>query len=75
MLQNAYFLAKIGVDTAENERNSAENLPKSGNYPPGPLPPDRRAAAAPDELGGGRHLGERAQHLRSRRGPSRLTHQ
>ena len=28
MLQNAYFLAKIGVDTAENERNFAENLPK-----------------------------------------------
>ena len=24
MLQNAYFLAKIGADTAENERNSAE---------------------------------------------------
>ena len=24
MLQNAYFLAKIGVDTAENERNFAE---------------------------------------------------
>ena len=33
MLQNAYFLAKIGVDTAENERNFAENLPKIGNYP------------------------------------------
>ena len=24
MLQNAYFLAKIGADTAENERNFAE---------------------------------------------------
>ena len=35
---NTYFLAKIGVDTAENERNSAENLPKIGNYPTGPLP-------------------------------------
>ena len=35
MLQNAYFLAKIGADTAENERNFAENLPKSGNYPTG----------------------------------------
>ena len=30
MLQNAYFLAKIGADTAENERNSAEILPKIG---------------------------------------------
>ena len=28
MLQNAYLLAKIGADTAENERNFAENLPK-----------------------------------------------
>ena len=27
MLQNAYFLAKIGVDTAENERHFAEILP------------------------------------------------
>ena len=25
MLQNAYLLAKIGVDTAENERNFANN--------------------------------------------------
>ena len=38
MLQNAYFLAKIGVDTAENERNFAENLPK--------LPTTLRLAAA-----------------------------
>ena len=28
MLQNSYFLAKIGVDTAENERTFAENLLK-----------------------------------------------
>ena len=27
MLQNAYFLAKIGADTAENERNFAGILP------------------------------------------------
>ena len=26
MLKNAYFLAKIGADTAENERNFAKNL-------------------------------------------------
>ena len=36
MLQNAYLLAKIGADTAEIERNFAENLPKIGNYPTGP---------------------------------------
>ena len=33
MVNNAYFLAKIGADTAENERNFAEILPKIGNYP------------------------------------------
>ena len=32
MLSNAYFLAKIGVDTAEKEQHFAENLPKTGNY-------------------------------------------
>ena len=37
MPQNAYFLAKIGADTAENEQHFAENLPKIGNYPTGPL--------------------------------------
>ena len=36
MLQNAYLLAKIGADTAENERHFAEKLPKIGNYPTGP---------------------------------------
>ena len=36
MLQNAYFLAKIGADTAENEQQFAENLPKIGNCPTGP---------------------------------------
>ena len=35
MLQNAYFLAKIGADTAENEQHFAEILPKTGNYPYG----------------------------------------
>ena len=33
MLQNAYLLAKIGADTAENERDFAEILPKTGNLP------------------------------------------
>ena len=36
MLQNKYFLAKIGADTAENEQHFAENVPKIGNYPTGP---------------------------------------
>ena len=41
MLKNAYLLAKIGADTAENEQHFAEILPKIGNYPTGPLPPLR----------------------------------
>ena len=32
MLQNAYFLAKIGADTAENEQHFAEILPKTGAF-------------------------------------------
>ena len=35
MLKNAYLLTKIGADTAENERNFAEILPRIGNYPTG----------------------------------------
>ena len=31
MLQNVYFLAKIGADTTENEQHFAEILPKTGN--------------------------------------------
>ena len=31
MLTNAYLLAKIGADTAENEQHFAEILPKTGN--------------------------------------------
>ena len=33
MLKNAYLLAKIGADTAENEQHFDEMLPKIGNYP------------------------------------------
>ena len=46
MLQNAYFLAKIGADTAENEQHFAEILPKTGNYPTGP-PGRRRRSEEP----------------------------
>ena len=46
MLKNAYLVAKIGADTAENERNFAENLPKIGNYPTGPSAPRDIAWAA-----------------------------
>ena len=44
MLQNAYFLAKIGADTAENEQHFAEILPKTGNYPTEPEPWTEREA-------------------------------
>ena len=33
MLQNAYFLAKIGADTAENELHFAEILPMAFGLP------------------------------------------
>ena len=45
MLQNAYFLAKIGADTAENEQHLAEILPTTGNYPT--RPPGRRPPGTP----------------------------
>ena len=41
MLQNAYFVAKIGADTAENEQHSAEILPT-----------DARRAPADEGVGG-----------------------
>ena len=37
---NAYLLAKFRFDTAENERNFAENLPKIGNCLPRPIVSD-----------------------------------
>ena len=37
MLKNAYLLAKIGADAAENEWNFAEHVPKICNYPTCPL--------------------------------------
>ena len=46
MLSNAYLLAKIGADTAENEQRFAEILPTA---PPGRRPPAsrRRSAGTP----------------------------
>ena len=34
MLSNAYLLGKFRFDTAENEQNFAEILPKTDNYSP-----------------------------------------
>ena len=50
MLKNAYLLAKIGADTAENERNFAENLPKFCNYPTGPPQPGPDHPLQEDEV-------------------------
>ena len=57
MLQNAYLLAKIGADTAENERKFAEifNFAKNWQLPYGPGPSrcarggrgDRRSSRRP----------------------------
>ena len=38
MLSNAYLLAKFRFDTAENERNFAEILPKTDIYLTDPVP-------------------------------------
>ena len=54
MLQNAYFLAKIGADTAENEQHFAEILPKTGNYPTGPPDRSERRTASRPQRGGPR---------------------
>ena len=61
MLQNAYLLAKIGADTAENERNIDKNFPKKMATTPTPprgprlLPaePPRPRGNARGALGGG----------------------
>ena len=61
ILKNAYLLANIGADIAENERKFAEKLPKIGNYPTGPCPtcatmPDMVAqvqALVQEDRGGG----------------------
>ena len=45
MLKNAYLLAKIGADTAENERNFVDILPKIGNYPTGRVRRDRTSSS------------------------------
>ena len=45
MLQNAYFLAKIGADTAENEQHVAEILSRSERSDPSRRGPRRRASS------------------------------
>ena len=74
MLQNAYFLAKIGADTAENEQHFAEILPKIGNYPTGSCQYLPAHAAALDAavrpvraVGRGRRVGREGPSLLVRR--------
>ena len=42
MLQNAYLLAKIGADTAENEQHFAEILPTDGAAVPPRVAAEKR---------------------------------
>ena len=53
MLQNAYFVAKIGADTAENERNFAEILPTDAlcRLLPGDVEADRQVGLGGVRLG------------------------
>ena len=46
-VEHPYLLAKISADTAENEGNVAEFLPKIGNYPRYAFPAAGPAAARP----------------------------
>ena len=72
MLQNAYFLAKIGADTAENEQHFADMLPKICNYPTGPLGPywsDERARQRYTGVGVGRRPDLRRARSCGRGGP------
>ena len=46
MLKNAYFLAKIGADTVENERNFAKSLPQKNWHLPYPSARTRRTGAS-----------------------------
>ena len=61
MLQilNAYFLVKIGADTAENEQHFAEILPKTGNYPTGPVLAREEGAIPRSAAASRRHPGQR----------------
>ena len=61
MLQNAYFLGKIGADTAENERNLPKFRQKLATTRPGPHAgpsrPGRRAAVRRLRDGDRAHVG------------------
>ena len=56
MLQDAYFLAKIGADTAENEQHFAKKMRKTDNYPTRCSGQGSRRAGAAPRLGRGRFL-------------------
>ena len=59
MLQNAYLLAKIGADTAENERSFAEYLPEIANCPT--APGGRRGT--PGRSDGGPKIGKKFRQI------------
>ena len=62
MLSNAYLLAKFRFDTAENERNFTEILPKTDIYRTDPAPPrkvDPPSPRVPSDLRSERgHMGD-----------------
>ena len=70
MLQNAYFLAKIGADTTENEQHFAEFLPKFRRME---VRPHRTSAPALRRRRGVRRglLGRAREEARQGHGPHR----
>ena len=65
MLQNAYFLAKIGADTAENEQHFAEILPTDALWAQSQAPTDSSAGQRTTWVDGtdARSLGQLAGDL------------
>ena len=65
MLQNAYLLAKIGADTAENQQNFAEILPIGRRVPD-------RLSAGSQPRGHVLQAAERGADVRIRQRPAQV---
>ena len=62
MLQNAYFLAKIGADTAENEQQFVRLCMPETHGPDDPLSGAGAATEGSKDEGGRRHTRRSATH-------------
>ena len=77
MLKNAYLLAKIGADTAENEQHFAEFLPNTGNYHPPAQHPAAPTQGSTGAISTAQVLQHRLHHrgrAEDHRAPHKLLH-